>query len=342
MVLRTLLALCLGIVVLSCDDDDKGFVQYQLRDVKEQYTLDADAIKTYLETHWLKVDTTTDGTIKYSIEEKKGEETSLMKNSSLSSIDYKVDDDLTYKVYYLKFSEGKNIQPIRFDSLFVSYKGMNLKNETFVDNQEPRWEVPSKTRKSGELFSLTAPQLISTLFKSGDFTPNGDGTFTFTDYGHGIVFVPSGLGFFDMAQPSLESYSPIVLEFKLYHVRQRDHDGDGVKTFEEKTNLTDNPFDGFYELDTDGDGIANFMDADDDGDGILTKTELSYKDKETSEGVKWTDGNADGDDYLDYLDNNDDGDEILTKDEDTNGNGDWIDDDKDKDGIPDYLDKEDK
>lgn len=340
MVLRILLAICLGLVVLSCDNKDEGFVQYQLRDVTMQYTLDSETIEKYLEENTISVDSA-DGIKKYSIREKKEGETSITGFSGYKMVEYAV-GDLTYNIHYVELSKGKNIQPIRFDSLFVSYKGMNLKNETFLDNQEPRWEVPSKTRKSGELFSLTAPQLISTLFKSGDFTPNGDGTFTFTDYGHGIVFVPSGLGFFDMAQPSLDSYSPIVLEFKLYHVRQRDHDGDGVKTFEEKTNLTDNPFDGFYELDTDGDGIANFMDADDDGDGILTKTELSYKDKETSEGVKWTDGNADGDDYLDYLDNNDDGDEILTKDEDTNGNGDWTDDDANGNGIPNYLDKEDK
>lgn len=341
MVSRILFAICISVMLVSCDDKDEGFVQYQLRNASEQYTLDTDAIKTYLEANTLKVDSTS-GTKKYSIGEMKAGDTSLMKDSSLDSIEYKIDDDLTYKIYYLKFSEGKNIQPIRFDSLFVSYKGMNLKNETFLDNEEPRWEVPSKTRKSGELFSLTAPQLVSTLFKSGDFTPIGDGTFEFKNYGHGIVIVPSGLGFFDLAQSNLEAYSPFVLEFKLHHVRQRDHDGDGVKTFEERKLDDKNPFDGFYELDTDGDGIANFMDNDDDGDGVLTKKE-NEKVKTIIDGVevlKYKD--TDGKDGPDYLDNDDDGDGTLTKDEDTNGNGDWTDDDNDKDDIPNYLDKDDK
>ena len=105
-----------------------------------------------------------------------------------------------------------------------------------------------------------------------------------------------------------------------------DDDGDGVpNVFED--------FNGDGDLtndDTDGDGIANYLDADDDGDNVPTSVELQLD----------VDGNptdTDGDGDADYLDTDDDGDGILTINEDANMDGDPTNDDADGDGVPDYL-----
>ena len=68
--------------------------------------------------------------------------------------------------------------------------------------------------------------------------------------------------------------------------------------------------------DTDGDGLADALDADDDGDGVPTSTEGTE--------------DPDGDGVPNYLDTDDDGDGIATRYE-----GDV---DLDEDGLPDYLD----
>ncbi|TXD85118.1 hypothetical protein ESY86_00810 [Subsaximicrobium wynnwilliamsii] len=98
--------------------------------------------------------------------------------------------------------------------------------------------------------------------------------------------------------------------------------------------------DGSYPdaIDTDGDGLPDYQDADDDNDNVLT----------INEGVQITeDGqfgevlDTDGDGTPNYLDNNDDGDLVLTKDEDENGNltlSDDFDPESEMINVPRFLD----
>lgn len=89
-------------------------------------------------------------------------------------------------------------------------------------------------------------------------------------------------------------------------------------------------------LDTDGDGIPNFLDVDDDGDNVLT----------INEGVVIINGvisltqsrDTDGDGILDYLDNDDDGDGILTIQEDLDRDLDPSNDIPVLNGVAAYLD----
>ncbi len=70
-----------------------------------------------------------------------------------------------------------------------------------------------------------------------------------------------------------------------------------------------------HDLDSDGDGIKNYLDKDDDNDGILTIDEINLD----------VDGNfesfidTDGDSIPNYLDNDDDNDGVLTINEFDNG-----------------------
>lgn len=87
-------------------------------------------------------------------------------------------------------------------------------------------------------------------------------------------------------------------------------DGDGIPAEFEDINDDGN----LDNDDTDGDGIANYLDTDDDGDNVLTKNENI----DPNEDGNFEDAeDTDGDGTPDYLDNDDDGDGIPTRDEET-------------------------
>lgn len=107
-----------------------------------------------------------------------------------------------------------------------------------------------------------------------------------------------------------------------------DADGDGVpNVFENFNGDLDGNLD---DDDTDGDGIANYLDADDDGDGIPTADEAVDADGNPID--------TDGDGDVDYLDNDDDGDGLFSNfevgDSDGDGIDDYLDADDDDDTIP--------
>ena len=99
-------------------------------------------------------------------------------------------------------------------------------------------------------------------------------------------------------------------------------DNDGVESA-----LEDRNSDGdLTNDDSDGDGIANYIDLDDDDDGILTSSEDVNGDGD------FTNDDTDGDGTPNYLDNDDDGDGTPTRSEATSDSND--------NGILDYLDPE--
>ncbi|MFD0964607.1 hypothetical protein [Pseudofulvibacter geojedonensis] len=100
-----------------------------------------------------------------------------------------------------------------------------------------------------------------------------------------------------------------------------DNDGDGVLTQDEDINGDGD----FTNDDTDGDGVANYLDDDDDGDGILTQ------DEDINDDGDFTNDDTDGDGIVNYLDDDDDNDYILTIDE-------GPDSDVDCNNVPDYID----
>lgn len=85
------------------------------------------------------------------------------------------------------------------------------------------------------------------------------------------------------------------------------------------------------ELDTDMDGIPNYIDFDDDGDNVPTSVELGDNDPDTDP------RNSDDDDIPDYLDPDDDNDMIPTINEDRNMNLNPADDIDNVEIGPNYL-----
>ena len=116
-------------------------------------------------------------------------------------------------------------------------------------------------------------------FKTGTYSSNTDGTVSYKDFGAGVMFVPSGLGYYNSGSASIPAYAPLIFSFKLYEINRLDSDGDGIKNFQEDING-----DGYMRVlatgivnpdDTDKDGIPDFLDTDDDGDGVSTRKEIT-------------------------------------------------------------------
>jgi hypothetical protein len=95
---------------------------------------------------------------------------------------------------------------------------------------------------------------------------------SYNNFGAGVMFIPSGLGYYNIATTTIPAYAQLMFEFKLYKVQRSDNDSDGILSNDE--DLNGNGI--FTDDDTDGDGIYNFVDSDDDGDGYLTRNEIKY------------------------------------------------------------------
>ena len=277
--MKTLVKLVLVIVftssIFSCQESDNVSAP-PARPYAEVYPEDLAKIEAFLNTHYVTVDA--DYNTTFTQIPAGGTQTPIANMTELDTILRKF-HDITYKIYYLKLREGTGESPTRVDSSFVAYKGNTFTKTTtnnvdtytqnvFDQSDSPVWFALEDVIKGwGEIIPL---------FKTGTHTVNADGTVSFQDYGAGVMFLPSGLGYFNTATGNIGSYSPLIFSFKLYNQRYRDHDRDKILSkFEYREKETSGLIDfNKVALDTDGDGLPNYLDVDDDADGVLTKVEI--------------------------------------------------------------------
>ena len=195
---------------------------------------------------------------------------------------------IDHKLYHIVVEEGIRIEdkPSIADSVYLSYKGKLLNGNIFDEKSNPVWFDTANVIR-GFRYGLQ-------YFSPGNFIQKENGTVDFNQFGRGLIFMPSGLGYFNNAQTNIPTYSPLVFDISVFTINRADHDNDGVLSIDEDPNNDGNP----YNDDTDGDGIINMYDDDDDGDGILTKNELDGDDPDNLP----DDSNNDG--IPDYLDKN--------------------------------------
>lgn len=112
---------------------------------------------------------------------------------------------------------------------------------------------------------------------------------------------------------------------------ENDHDADGVPSEKEGFNA-DPP------LDTDGDGIPNYLDIDDDNDNVRTSVEINQS-RINAENTAGGYPDTDADGTPNYLDPDDDQDGTITRYEDLDKNGTPSNDTNDE-NIPNYLNAE--
>lgn len=269
--------LCIIVGFLSCDKDDNNndIIEVPLEDRAEQQAKDKDSLVKYLNGHYYNASAFVANANPSSVEEliisalpedgilpDPGNNKLLMDAAELKTVNYA---DVEYEYYILNLNPGAGGESPKFsDQVRVTYEGFDLNNSTFdsaltpvtfdLVNLVPGWRKAMPFFKSAESFST-----------------QNDGTVNFTNHGAGVMFLPSGLAYFNVSTGGIPAYSPIVFKFDLLQVSRNDHDNDGIPSYLEDLNG-----DGEFTLDddTDGDGIPNYLDADDDGDGIPTIREL--------------------------------------------------------------------
>jgi hypothetical protein len=290
------LAILVTPLLFSCSEDDSPQEVF-VRSFEEQYKTDIETIEDFLNSNYIEkvvenpgysddqdvvfskiTDATTQKSLMSYLQTSESDPTSFPKlythEVSLHNI--------TYKMYYLKMrpDNSEGISPCNVDAIYTSYVGSYLRYETTTLN-----DVTTKKLTTTQFEKLANPQntigLDATIrgwsqifpkFKTGtyDLNSNPENPPVYNNFGVGVVFIPSGLGYFNTSAGSIPAYSPLIFSIKLYDVKRVDHDGDGIYSFNEDLNQDGD----VTNDDTDKDGKPDYLDIDDDGDGKLTKNEI--------------------------------------------------------------------
>ncbi|OCB70908.1 FKBP-type peptidylprolyl isomerase [Flavobacterium crassostreae] len=276
--------------LFSCSKNEDPIPVTPPRAYSVQYPTDLNDIEQYLKTYYITVSADFDATISKIPEG--GSQISIwdqkiyqLKNRivRLHAVDY--------KVYYLVLREGVGESPTNTDGVLAAYKGEYLQQVTTAGVTNLTATFFEEIKFPETFLSLNATitgwSEIFPQFKTGNYTSNPDnGKITYTDFGAGVLFIPSGLGYYATGTEGIPSYAPLVFSFKLHEILRFDSDGDGVLNYLEDINKDKYAYDfrntflhpttpSVNADDTDGDGIPNYKDIDDDGDGFTTKAEIA-------------------------------------------------------------------
>ena len=333
------LVIAILILAYACSaDDDSGFVPTPERDRTEQQVEDLQILQEYLSTHYFNSEdlgnmvnpTIDDIEIRQLAEgETVPQGNTLLSESSLLLERTTTFLDTEYIYYVLKINQGGGDAPAFADRVRVTYEGFLMEDASVVFDRRVTPEDISLVGIPGsnDPGTITGWQRVFPEFNTATSFTIGPEV-TFDDYGVGVMFLPSGLGYFSLTQPNIPAYSNIIFKFTLFQFQENDHDGDGIPTYLEDLNSNLDELDD----DTDEDGSPNYLDFDDDNDLVSTL------DEDLDEDGDPTNDNTDGDELPNYLDADDDNDGVDTINEDLDGDGDPTNDDSDNDGIPNYLD----
>lgn len=266
------LLIFLSIVVFgACSPDDNEVIIIPPRDRGEQQISDNDSLVEYLKSHYYNKFFFNDASVNYSKEDiiisdvssdSDGNSYELLWNDII--IQESSFQDQNYEYYILDLNPGVGgAKPNFTDNVRINYTGFLKDNEVFDSTVNP-----------------TVLDLINVIpgwrdvmqdFKTAESGPiiNDDGTISYDNYGLGVMFLPSGLAYFNTPPPGILAYTNLFFKFELYSAEVNDHDNDLVPSHLEDLNFDEN----ITNDDTDGDQIPNFLDSDDDGDGVSTRFE---------------------------------------------------------------------
>lgn len=262
--LKVVSAFALVALIAACKKDDDSVAFVPPRDYTVQYATEKPQIEEYLQTHYI-AGVDADFNINIQPVSELNPQISIWDQTTYPLQNKEISlNGVTYKIYYLALREGTGEAPTRLDNVLVAYRGTLLDHTEFTNEPFPQSVLPLSQ-------SIEGWQEIVPLFKAGVYTniPGDPNPPTYENYGAGVMFLPSDLGYYNITQANIPAYSPLIFSFKLYDVDYIDHDGDGILSKDETIAGVD-PLD----YDTDGDGDVNFVDTDDDGDAYLTKFEI--------------------------------------------------------------------
>ncbi|WP_431110917.1 FKBP-type peptidyl-prolyl cis-trans isomerase [Winogradskyella poriferorum] len=267
-----------SVVVISCKkDDDVTVPDVVIRDRGEQQLADSDSLIDYLSTHYYNSDFFLTGTNhKYTdiiiTELAEGEDVPTGHTLLLDAVETHTTtyQEADYEYYVLRLNQGGGESPSFTDQVRMRYEGFTLADGDVFDSLA----TPEDLYLIGTGFNpdlIRAWQLIIPMFNCADSFMNSGGITNFNNFGLGVMFVPSGLGFYSgTASGTVAAYSNLIFKFELLQYEEVDHDGDGIPSYVEDIDANLDVLDD----DTDEDLAPNFVDIDDDGDGVNTFDEL--------------------------------------------------------------------
>ncbi len=273
------------ILFIGCSKDDDATPTIEIRDRAEQQIEDEALWQDYFGTHYYNEDFfSQEGDYKMSdlVISKLDEGDTppvghvLLKDSDRLDSLFVIHEDTDYKFYILKISDGGKTTRTNFsDQITLNYRGN-------VPDVSDAFDSTSNPLRFDLLNLIPGWKFGIPEFRgAASLNENNDGTISYSDYGFGVLFIPSGLGYFNQAQSNIPSYSNLIFKIELFNAVSLDHDNDLVPTHLEDGNFDPetgtfipgigdyNP----YNNDTDNDNIPDFLDQDDDGDTVLTKDE---------------------------------------------------------------------
>ncbi|MBC9796934.1 FKBP-type peptidyl-prolyl cis-trans isomerase [Sinomicrobium weinanense] len=219
----------------SCNNDDDGG-RIEIRDPAEVKAENDSDIREYLSTHFYNYEEfqaaadadSTDFDFKIVIDTIAGENSDkipLMEQVEEKTVAVEISETetLDHTLYYLVARQGDSIAPKRIDSTLVRYKGFLLNDVVFDRNENiPVWFklkdiTDAGFGQAGRGFAEFMPELNS----GGKIEINEeDGTYSISGgYGVGMVFMPSGLGYYFRGQGSIPPYAPIAFTIDLLRVK---------------------------------------------------------------------------------------------------------------------------
>ena len=275
----TLTLLCGLALMTSCKkDDDGGGTSIVERDRTQQQVVDRDSLLEYLNVHYYNSSLFLDGNDHsiYDIvitELPTDESGNHLIDELPEGHTLLIDDVVTipftfletnYEFYVLTLNQGGGKRPTFADDVRLNYLG-SLQDASVFDSTVNTTDFDLLNLIPG--WRLVLPEFQASV---GDPIINSDGTVTYTNYGLGVMFLPSGLAYYASPPVGVSAYSNLIFKFELFQTETNDHDEDGIPSYLEDVDEDDNVFND----DTDEDNIPNFLDTDDDGDGIATINEL--------------------------------------------------------------------
>ncbi|WP_299667330.1 peptidylprolyl isomerase [uncultured Polaribacter sp.] len=238
------LLLLLGIIVIySCDDDSRAFVNPFVDIDHEALAIsDDDTLVNFLKNHYYDKDL---DSVKPLIS---GKTPIYDDEPNLKIMDAKR-NDIDYKLYVYSISKGDPSpdvdkgEPSISDSIFAKYSGQailstNELSSEFDRNTSGAWFTYNTLAVRGWSYGFMN-------FKGGYLKKesNGDpfnGPITYLNGGKGILFIPSGLAYTSIVLNNQNS--PLVNQNLMFYielldfVKDTDHDNDGVPSYLEDAN----------------------------------------------------------------------------------------------------------
>ena len=278
----------LVLAIFSCEEDEETIISVPESDRTEQQVIDNDSLVGYLNTHYYnssEVNDMTNPSINdlMFIELLDGEEVPSDHSLLIDNVEIKTTThmDVEYMYYVLKIKQGEGeMSPEFTDDIKVNYWGALTDGTVFDQTTTPIVNDLST-------FIPGWHRVLPDFNTSDSFESNIDGSVSYSGYGMGAMFIPSGLGYFSTYQDGIPTYSNLIFKFELMQTESNDHDSDNIPSYMEVSDS--NQYD-LYGFDTDEDSAPDFLDTDDDGDGTITADEIqieTYSDT-TLEGLKFT------------------------------------------------------